>query len=310
VGKSSSAGRGVRWLELAVVFLIAALTVSLSASRAESTAGAGKSAAWAVHYQPQRLVNGAPVMFRISPPARLETMSGKWLGHDISFSWDPAGKAWYGLGGVSLETRPGEYLLQLTGSNKGGKEISFQRKLMVERAKYPSIAVTVARQFTEPSPDQLQKIKQDKTVKEDVFGKSAAEREWTGKFQPPVEARVSDVFGTRRTFNGKARSVHQGLDYAVPGGTPVSALNSGTVSLARPLFFEGNCVVLDHGQGLLTLYLHLSELKVKEGDRVEGGQQIGLSGGTGRATGPHLHIAVRWQGVYLNPASLLTLRIP
>jgi murein DD-endopeptidase MepM/ murein hydrolase activator NlpD len=80
--------------------------------------------------------------------------------------------------------------------------------------------------------------------------------------------------------------------------------------LARPLYFEGNCVVLDHGQGLLSLYLHLSEIKVKEGERVERGQVLGLSGATGRATGPHLHIAVRWQGVYLNPAALLALRVP
>ncbi len=68
--------------------------------------------------------------------------------------------------------------------------------------------------------------------------------------------------------------------------------------------------MLDHGQGLLTLYLHLSEFKVKEGDRVEGGQELGLSGGTGRATGPHLHIAVRWQGIYLNPATLMKLKLP
>jgi murein DD-endopeptidase MepM/ murein hydrolase activator NlpD len=89
----------------------------------------------------------------------------------------------------------------------------------------------------------------------------------------------------------------------------VSAINSGTVILARFLYFEGNCVVIDHGQGLLTLYLHLSEFRAKEGDRVAKGQPIGLSGGTGRATGPHLHLAVRWQGIYLNPAGLLALRV-
>jgi murein DD-endopeptidase MepM/ murein hydrolase activator NlpD len=82
------------------------------------------------------------------------------------------------------------------------------------------------------------------------------------------------------------------------------------VILARPLYFEGNCIVIDHGQGLLTLYLHLSEFRVKEGDHVSKGQEIGLSGGTGRATGPHLHLAVRWQGIYLNPATLLSLHLP
>jgi murein DD-endopeptidase MepM/ murein hydrolase activator NlpD len=82
------------------------------------------------------------------------------------------------------------------------------------------------------------------------------------------------------------------------------------VILAQSLYFEGNCIVIDHGQGLLTLYLHLSDMSVKPGDHVAKGQPIGLSGGTGRATGPHLHMAVRWQGVYLNPAGLLALRLP
>jgi murein DD-endopeptidase MepM/ murein hydrolase activator NlpD len=125
-----------------------------------------------------------------------------------------------------------------------------------------------------------------------------------------VEAKVSDVFGTRRTFNGKVQSMHQGLDFAVPTGTPISAANSGTILLAGPLYFEGKCIVIDHGQGLLTLYLHMSEIKVKQGEQVKRGDQIGLSGGTGRATGPHLHLAVRWQGVYLNPATLLALKLP
>jgi len=160
------------------------------------------------------------------------------------------------------------------------------------------------------SPEQLERIHQDKTIKQDVFSHTDSEREWSGKFRPPVEAKISDVFGTQRMFNGKVQSVHQGLDYAVPGGTPVSAVNAGTVLLASPLYFEGNCVVLDHGQGLMTLYLHLSEIKVKQGERIERGQEIGRSGGTGRASGPHLHLAVRWQGVYLNPATLLALKLP
>jgi murein DD-endopeptidase MepM/ murein hydrolase activator NlpD len=76
------------------------------------------------------------------------------------------------------------------------------------------------------------------------------------------------------------------------------------------MYFEGNFIVVDHGQGLLSLYLHLSEFKVKEGDQVQAGEVIGLSGGTGRATGAHLHLAIRWQGVYLDPAVLLKLPIP
>jgi murein DD-endopeptidase MepM/ murein hydrolase activator NlpD len=269
-----------------------------------------KSGAWSIQGQPVRLVNGSPVFLQITPPVRLQTLQGKWLKHEVFFSADPKSKTWYGLGGVSLETPPGVYTLQLTGTIAGGKDISFEKKFTVRHAVYPIIAVVVARKFTEPNTDQVKEITQGKVVKEDAFAKVTAERQWSGDFRAPVEARISDVFGTQRKFNGKVLSTHQGLDFAVPTGTPISALNAGTVILARPLYFEGNCVVLDHGQGLLTLYLHLSEFKVKEGDRVERGQLLGLSGGTGRATGPHLHVAVRWQGVYLDPSTLLKLNLP
>jgi murein DD-endopeptidase MepM/ murein hydrolase activator NlpD len=265
---------------------------------------------WSVQWQPAQLVNGAPIVFQVVPPTRLTSLSGKWLDHEVFFAYEPATKKWYGIAGISLETHPGVYALELKGTTSRGSEISFSRTFTIRSARYPSIAVTVAKQFTEPSHEQLERIQQDKTVKQDVFHHTSPDREWSGKFRAPVDASISDVFGTQRTFNGRVQSMHQGLDFAVPKGTPVFAANAGTVLLASPLYFEGNCVVIDHGQGLLTLYLHLSEIKVKAGDRVESGQELGLSGGTGRATGPHLHMAVRWEGVYLNPATLLTLKLP
>jgi murein DD-endopeptidase MepM/ murein hydrolase activator NlpD len=286
-------------------FLLAILFALAAGAPARSV-----TAAWSVQSQPVRLVNGSPIFLRITPPVRLQSLTGSWLKHDVFFSADAKSKAWVGLGGVSLDTPAGVYTLQLKGTTIAGKEISFEKEITVHHAVYPSIAVVVAKKFTEPDTQQVKEIDQGKVIKEEAFSKVTAEREWSGDFHAPVEARISDVFGTQRKFNGKVLSTHQGLDFAVPTGTPISALNAGTVILARPLYFEGNCVVLDHGQGLLTLYLHLSEFKVKEGDRVESGQVIGLSGGTGRATGPHLHVAVRWQGVYLDPATLLKLDLP
>ena len=279
----------------------------------EVPAATAKSAAvdsWWLRWQPVQLVNGSPVVFRVTPPERLKSLSGKWLEHEVFFSADPQGKVWYGIAGASLETRPGNYPLELKGVTATGKDVSFEKKIAVGKGKYHSITASVPKQYTEPNPEQLQKIDQDKAIKQRAFAHVTPEREWAGSFRPPVKAQISDVFGTSRTFNGKTQSVHQGLDYAVPEGTPVDAVNSGTVLLAQPLFFEGNCVMLDHGQGLITLYMHLSKIEVKEGERVTGGQKIGVSGGTGRATGPHLHVAVRWEGVYLNPATLLTLQLP
>jgi murein DD-endopeptidase MepM/ murein hydrolase activator NlpD len=246
--------------------------------------------------------------------SRLDSLAGSWLGHQIVFSFDASSKTWFALAGVSLETTPGSYALELTGQRTGTKavreKLSFTRKISVMRAKYPKVELTVSKQFTEPDPNQVKQIEADQKTKKDYLNRVTPEREWSGNFTAPADAAISDAFGTQRVFNGKTQSSHQGLDFRVPSGTPVAAMNQGIVLLARPLYFEGNCVVIDHGQGLLTIYMHLSQFAVKEGDHVKRGQQVGLSGGTGRATGPHLHVAVRWQGTYLDPASLLRLRLP
>jgi murein DD-endopeptidase MepM/ murein hydrolase activator NlpD len=274
------------------------------------------AAGWTARAQPDRLVNGGPVLFTVKAPRKLESLNANWLGHEISFSYIEANKTWFGLAGVSLETKPGVYSLELAGEilNKDGniEKISFAKNFNVAAGKYPRIKVelSVEHKFTEPSPEQQKQIAEGQEVKKDFLNRVTPEREWSGSFAPPAEAAILDVFGSERIFNGKTSSPHLGLDFRVPSGTPVLAMNDATVLLARPLYFEGNFVVLDHGQGFLTLYLHLSEFRVKEGDRVKRGQVIGMSGATGRATGPHLHVAVRWEGTYLDPAGLMRLQLP
>jgi murein DD-endopeptidase MepM/ murein hydrolase activator NlpD len=259
------------------------------------------------------LVNGAPILFQVKPPAKFESLTGTWLGHQLTFSYNASTRTWFALAGVSIETAPGKYALELTAQRAGGQTpLTFTPTLTVARAKYPQIKVelTVEKKFTEPTPEQEEQIAEGVKIKQEYLNRVTPDREWKGNFKAPADAPISDVFGSQRIFNGKAQSPHQGLDFRVPTGTPVAAMNDGTVLLARFLYFEGNFVVIDHGQGLLTLYLHLSEFKVKEGDTVKRGQEIGLSGGTGRATGPHLHVAVRWQGTYLDPARLTQLSLP
>jgi murein DD-endopeptidase MepM/ murein hydrolase activator NlpD len=276
------------------------------------------AARWTVVNQPARLVNGTPVLFLVTTPTPVRALSGNWLGHEITFSLDATHKSWFALAGVSLETKPGVYPLELHAKNFSGQRsegsveqsISFEKKIRVDLQRYPRVLLKVPARYTEPSPEDQREIEQGKQIKADIFKTVSPEREWRGSFAPPVQAAVSDVFGVERVFNGSVQSTHQGLDFRVPSGTSVAAVNRGHVILARPLFFEGNCLVIDHGQGLLTLYLHLSKFLVKEGDDVSKGQAIAVSGGTGRATGPHLHLAVRWQGVYLDPEALLKLNLP
>jgi murein DD-endopeptidase MepM/ murein hydrolase activator NlpD len=262
------------------------------------------------------MVNGSPVLFQVKAPSRLQSLNGSWLGHEFPFTFNAKRKIWFALAGISLETLPGSYALELSGDRFDGKtvgtKVALSRKFVVARGTYPKIKVnlSVESKFTEPSPEQLKQIEEGQQIKKDYMNRVTADREWEGQFTAPAEAAISDVFGSERIFNGKTSSPHLGLDFRVPSGTPVAAMNDGTVLLARPLFFEGNFVVIDHGQGLLTLYLHLSEFKVNEGEHIKRGQEIGLSGGTGRATGPHLHVAVRWQGTYLDPAQLMKMKLP
>jgi len=282
-------------------FLVGALVVPASA------------VSWTVSARPAKLLNGAPVLFQVHAPVKLDSLSGTWLGHQLTLSYNATTKTWFALAGVSFETNPGKYTLDLTGERASPKSpVSLKHNFTVARAFYPKIKVQLAveKKFTEPDPEQEKQIAEGVKVKQDYLNRVTPEREWDGNFSAPVDAQTSDIFGSQRIFNGVAQRPHFGLDYRVHTGTPVAAMNDGTVLLARFLYFEGNCVTIDHGQGLLTLYFHLSEIKVKEGDTVKRGEIVGLSGGTGRATGPHLHVAVRWQGTYLDPARLLELPLP
>jgi murein DD-endopeptidase MepM/ murein hydrolase activator NlpD len=265
---------------------------------------------WTLRIQPPALVNGSPMLLRVKPPQQLASLQGIWLDRPIAFRLEKKCSCWYALAGVPLDTKPADYPLGLEGTTASGKIIKFSRNIVVGEAHYPSTAIKVAPEYVEPPKETLVRIEQEQAVKKKLFSETSPEPLWSGRFEPPAQAEVSGVFGSARLLNGIKRNQHNGIDFRVHTGTPIHAANAGTVVLARNLYFEGNCVAVDHGQGLVTLYLHLSQFKVKEGDTVKRGQIVGLSGGTGRATAPHLHFAVRWQGEYLNPAVLLRLTPP
>lgn len=293
------------------ISLVVALSLMFSPLLAQThSARGGKVPKLTVKWEPATIVNGAPCLFRVTSNVKLASLTGSWFERKVFFDFDSEDGTWYGVAGVGIDTITGSYELTLKGLTLAGASVSHRQVVAVSKANYRAIALSVSRKFTELDAETLTRIKEEQALKKDIFSHLSSKRMWAGHFNTPLEGIMTEPFGTQRTFNGVRQSVHQGLDYRAEIGTPISAMNRGKVVLARELFYEGNCVAIDHGQGLLTLYLHLSELKVKEGDKVAEGQIVGLSGATGRVTGPHLHVAIRWQGIYLDPAQLIKLPLP
>ena len=133
---------------------------------------------------------------------------------------------------------------------------------------------------------------------------------WTFPFLRPRETKVTSRFGSGRVFNGRVSSSHLGVDYRGSLGEPIFAANRGVVALVAEFFLAGNVVYVNHGDGLVTGYFHMSHPEVAIGDTVERGQEIGLVGSTGRVTGPHLHWSARFGALTINPADLLALGAP
>jgi hypothetical protein len=289
-----------RILNIAVLLLFGA--GSSSPVLAQETIPAG-----AVTLTPAITESGSPELIRVVVPNAQE-VTGEWLGKKLKFFQAGDGQSWFALAGLDVESPVGPSTLKIEAKQSGSLREA-ELPIEIHAAKYRTEAISVAPRFVEPNPEDLKVIKADNELKNKVFAVTATKPLWRGSFRAPVVASATDSFGVRRMYNGKLASIHKGMDYRAHQGTPVHAGNSGTVVLAQRLYYEGNCVVIDHGLGLYTLSMHLSRIDVRVGQQIETGQRLGLSGATGRVTGPHLHWAVRWEGAYLDPAKLLKLNL-
>jgi murein DD-endopeptidase MepM/ murein hydrolase activator NlpD len=157
-----------------------------------------------------------------------------------------------------------------------------------------------------PSEADLAKIRADAVLLDAARGRDTATRGFTEQMAWPVIGPISGIFGSQRILNGEPRAPHRGVDVAAPAGTPVGAMASGVVSLAETdMYFTGGTVMLDHGHGLHSIYVHLDEVRVTVGQHLRQGQTLGTVGATGRATGPHLHWGVYWFDQAVDPALLV-----
>jgi murein DD-endopeptidase MepM/ murein hydrolase activator NlpD len=263
-----------------------------------------------VFWQPNEVQPGSVTFFTVELNREATKVSGQFLGKDLFFFHSGKARVWCSLAGVDVETTPGTYDLRIRAALPGGRMARTVKPVEIGNATFRTGDVNVPENFVKPDEASQRKIAADLRLKERTFAHFIPTEQWSGDFIRPVEAPPTDSFGMTHIFNEELTSAHRGTDFPIREGSPVMTSNSGTVVLARELFYEGNCVVLDHGQHFFTIYMHLSKIQVREGQKVRKGQRLGLSGATGRVTGPHLHMGVRWKGSYVDPTKLLSLTLP
>ena len=216
------------------------------------------------------------------------------------------GVRWTGVAPVPMDG-PDSLRLRLILIRQAAAETVFAA-LAISKGSYGSERLRVAPSMAEPDSAARVRIAQEIAQARAVSrGAHLTDRQWREPFIAPRTSRITSQFGTAREFNGKITSRHLGLDYAGTVGEPVRATNRGLVALVARFYLAGNVVYLDHGEGLISAYFHLSRTDVKPGDIVERGQIIGAVGRTGRVTGPHLHWVMRYGGVTVDPMSVLGL---
>ena len=222
------------------------------------------------------------------------------------------GRSWAALAGtcyypVDLLDQPGPIAIALwgAGQNPAPKKLA---RITVEAYDYGTEQITLPDiPQANPSPQDLKRDEGDRAVLAKVWRAKEGPARFTLPLGPPVSPMSpGKSFGVKRVYNGKlAEQAHMGSDYDSPAGSPILAVAAGTVVFASEMFFEGNAVFIDHGDGLISMYFHLSDIKVQAGQQVRKGETLGREGSTGRATGPHLWFGVRWHDARIDPKFLL-----
>jgi murein DD-endopeptidase MepM/ murein hydrolase activator NlpD len=217
----------------------------------------------------------------------------------------PAG-TYCGLVGIPINTAPQKAAIELEWTDSRGRHKA-RVAVRIVAGNYKKEALQVAPRHVTPNPKNLKRIKNEKKEIRRIYASSSNTRLWYGTFKKPLASDITSAFGNQRLFNGQLQSYHRGTDLRAKAGTPVYASNFGIVRLAKNLFYSGNIVIVDHGKGIFTNYAHLSKIQVAAGQPVARGDQIGLSGATGRVSGPHLHWGVKINGAYVDPLQFLAV---
>jgi murein DD-endopeptidase MepM/ murein hydrolase activator NlpD len=258
-----------------------------------------------VDVRARALAPGEPIRIDVISDKPLVRLGGRFLDTPLFFVSVGDGRRWSGWSMIPLDREPGPAVVEVSGLGEGDRSAAGTRAVTIEARRFPEEQLSVAPKYVEPPPEVRERLAREREAIKALYASRRPVVPSNDVFLRPVPGGPTSVFGTRRLYNGKPRAPHPGLDLRAASGTSVISSGAGRVGLARDLYYSGNTVIVDHGGGLFTLYAHLSEIRVSEGDAVDAGQEVGLSGATGRVTGPHLHWGAKIGDLPFDPTALL-----
>jgi hypothetical protein len=227
-----------------------------------------------------------------------------WLKKKVTLAFSNRDNLWTGFFGADLTTPPGRYKLKVSR----GEGVNPVYVAVTVLSKDHGIRrITVPKEMVELDSETLARARKEIKVVKEIFTRPAANPLWRGSWRRPVPGIVISPFGCRNIVNGMERSPHSGVDLRAPAGTPIKVTNKGIVVLTAHHFFSGKSIIVDHGGGIHSMYFHLSRISVEAEEVVEKGDLIGLTGSSGRVTGPHLHFGIRIDGRRIDPLRLIEI---
>jgi len=281
---------------------------AVAAETEEATQSTGSALVLAA---PSRVGAGQPFIVRLTSDQPLDSVSFHWEGKEVVPSisvWNNRHVAMAMFGTDVLNAKPGKEELSVIASIDG-KENTFRRTIQITSVDYPKQELTLPKKMVTPPTAVYDKIKADRVETAAAKNTVTPQRNWRLPFERPVTGKITSLYGLQRILNGKPKNPHRGLDFRSPMGNPIKATADGVVILVGDHYYAGNSVYIDHGNGVVSMYFHLSKPIVKEGSTVKRGQAIGLSGMSGRATGPHLHFSVSVLGKLVDPEPLFKNKV-
>ena len=259
-----------------------------------------------VLWTPMELKQGEVLYVEAKTETELFSIEGDLDGSPIFFYKRESG-GFAGITGVDLAASPGSCSLRVRVKDLHRR--SFERifQVGVKKGMFGVQRLTLPREKVELKEEVLRRVLEENREVKAILLRIRREKLWHSPFIKPVDGPITSPFGLRRILNGKPRSPHSGVDISAPLNSIVFSCNDGIVVFVKELYLGGKTVIIDHGFGLYSVYMHLSEILVKGGEKLRAGDVIGLVGSTGRATGPHLHWGMRLVGARIDPLSLLKL---